>query len=261
MEVPIAEEVAMKRRALVVWAAVVVAVAVLSVACGGDGPSSPSGAGVVVKGTVLGSGGTLRASANTPAVAAAAQKVTVNVLGTTLTAEVAANGTFELKGVTSGSFTLVFLVDGREIGRVEVDATAGSEVKVVVEIKDSKLVVIEIKVEGGASPAPGPTATPVACLVNGGKVNEGIELEGNVSASKPASAASFAMTAAGATGVVDVDATGASYRCIGNAKTPTDAECRASLKAGAKVHVRGSLTACSAQAASVKAVEVKIQKD
>ena len=60
---------------------------------------------------------------------------------------------------------------------------------------------------------------------------------------------------------VDVSASSASFRCIGGAKAATDAECKASVKAGAKVHVRGTLMTCTPSAAQVTAVEVKVQKD
>jgi len=41
----------------------------------------------------------------------------------------------------------------------------------------------------------------------------------------------------------------------------TDAECRLSVKSGAKVHVRGTLMTCSTAKAEVRASEVKVQKD
>ena len=53
---------------------------------------------------------------------------------------------------------------------------------------------------------------------------------------------------------------GHSFRCIGGAKAPTDAECKASVKALAKVHVSGRLDSCTPLAAVVIAAEVKIQK-
>jgi hypothetical protein len=244
----------MDRRTLLTWAAVLGALVVG--ACGGDSPSSPStSGGVVVQGVVLGDGAAVTASSGSPVAAAKAAKVTVKVDGTSITADVSANGTFELKGVPGGTFTLIFLVDGVEIGRVVVSAEDGSEVKIVVQVKDSVLVLVEIKVEDDdPSPAPSPTA----CIVNGGRVGQGIELEGNVSSGN---ASAFEMTAAGATGLVGVDSSTASFRCIGGAKTDTDAACKASVQTGAKVHVRGTLRTCSAFDAVVTAAEVKVQKD
>ena len=246
----------MDRRTLLTWAAVLAAVVVG--ACGGDSPSSPSSsAGVVVQGVVLGDGAAVSASSGSPVAAAKAGKVTVKVDGTSITADVSANGTFELKGIPGGTFTLIFLVDGVEIGRVVVSAEDGSEVKIVVQVKDSMLVLVEITVEDDG-PSPSPSASPTACIVNGGRVGQGIELEGNVSSGN---ASAFEMTAAGATGLVDVDSSAASFRCIGGAKTDTDAECKASVQTGAKVHVRGTLRTCSAFDALVTAAEVKVQKD
>jgi hypothetical protein len=245
----------MDRRTLLTWVAV--AAAVVAGACGGDSPSSPSGGGVVVQGVVLGDGAAVSASSNAPVAAKSGQKITVKVEGTSITADVSANGTFELKGVASGTFTLIFLADGAEIGRVVVTAEDGSEVKIVVQVKDSALVLVEIKVEGpGSGSEPPPSQS--TCLVNGGKVGAGIELEGDVSSGDYKA---FTMSAAGATGLVDVSAANASFRCIGNAKTATDAECKLSVKSPAKVHVRGTLMTCSSTKAEVTASEVKVQKD
>ena len=91
---------------------------------------------MAVQGVVLGDGTSFTASSGANPSSAQAQKITVTVAGTTITAEVAANGTFELKGIPSGSFTLVFLVDGVKIGEVLISAREGSEVKVVVQVKD-----------------------------------------------------------------------------------------------------------------------------
>jgi len=99
-----------------------------------------------------------------------------------------------------------------------VTAEGGSEVKIVVPVKDSILVLGEVNVEGtGSLPGPGPSPSPGSCLVNGGKVGQGIELEGNVSSGDYQA---FKMSAAGANGLVDVSAAAASFRCIGNAKVP-----------------------------------------
>jgi hypothetical protein len=253
-------EAAMFRRVLLAW--IPVAAVVFASACGGDGPSSPSGnAGVVVQGIVLGGGTSLAASSGARPPSAQARKITVSVAGTSITADVAANGTFELKGITSGTFTLVFLVDGVKIGEVVVSAPDGSEVKVVVQVKDSALAVVEIKVEGPQTNAsPGATPAPVAsaCMLNGGTVGQGIELEGDVSS---VTAVGFMLAVNGrASTPVDVDTTSATFRCIGGAKAPTDAECRASIKDLPKVHVSGRLDSCTPSTAVVKASEVKVQK-
>ena len=90
-------------------------------------------------------------------------------------------------------------------------------------------------------------------------MGQGIELEGDVSSG---TYAAFKMAVNGrASTPVDVNASSASFRCIGGAKAATDAECKASVKAGAKVHVRGTLMTCTTSAAQVTAAEVKVQKD
>jgi hypothetical protein len=246
----------MDRRRLLSWVAV--AAGVVAGACGSDSPSSPSSLGsVVVQGVVLGNGAEASASSGARVPAAKSQRVTVKVDGSSITADVAANGTFELEGIPGGTFTLVFLADGVEIGRVVVTAEDGSEVRIVVQVKDSVLVLLEVNVEGPGA-GPGASPSPGSCLVNGGRVGQGIELEGDVSSGDYQA---FQMSAAGATGPVDVSAAAASFRCVGGAKAPTDAECKLSVQARAKVHVRGTLMACTTARADVTASEVKVQKN
>ncbi len=233
---------------------VVVAVAAVTLSCGGGGPSSPSGTGVDVQGVVL-SGATAVVASSGSHPSAKAQKVTVTVEGTTITAEVGADGTFVLKGVPSGEFTLVFTVDGVPIGEVKIEAPDGSEVKITVQVESSKLVVVNIKIE-----APDGSETASSCLINGGQTGQGVELEGTVSSGD---SGLFNMTVNGgrAGGLATVTAGTATYRCIGGAKTDTVDECKALVaKGGAKVHVRGTLTNCTTTLAAVTATEVKIQK-
>lgn len=243
------------------WVLIAAAAAVFAWACGSGSPSSPSASGsVVVQGLVLSPGAAFTASSGERASGAQKQKVTVKVEGTSITVDVSDDGTFEIKGIPGGTFTLVFLADGVEIGRIVVNAEGGSEVKVVVQVEDSKLVVVEVKVEGrGPSPSPSPSASPSpgACVVSDGTIGRGIELEGDVTFGDPGE---FEMTAAGVRGPVTVTASSASYRCIGNAKVDTVEACKASLGPGAKVHVSGTLTGCSMSKADVTAAEVKIQK-
>jgi hypothetical protein len=245
----------MDRRSLLISFAL--GAALLAGACGSDSPSSPSGnGGVAVEGVVLGESSSFVASSGATTPSAKDKKVTVKVEGTSLTVDVSANGTFELVGIPAGKFTLIFLADGIEIGRIEITAQDGSEVKIVVQVTDSAIVVVEIKVENPESPEPPGTAS---CAISGGKVGQGIELEGNVSSGN---AASFLMAVNGGRSgsLVQVTASSASFRCIGGAKT--DGDCKDSVKAGAKVHVRGTLMTCAAGAQpEVTATEVKVQKD
>lgn len=247
----------MERLVLMRWAAVVIA-GLVAVACGGESPTGANGSGVVVQGVVLGDGASVSAADTRAPQAAQAKKVTVKVEGTTLTVDVNANGTFQLTGIPSGTFTLVFLADGVEVGRVVVTAGDGSEVKIVVQVTAGQLIVVEIKIEDGSGSNTDPANTS-SCSVNGGKLGQKIELEGNVASG---SSASFEMTVNGRSGnPIKVNASSASFKCIGGAKTSSDAECKASVKTGAKVHVSGTLMTCTTSSAEVTATEVKVQKD
>jgi hypothetical protein len=245
----------MKRGMLLSWAAVVVA-AFVTAGCGSESPTGPStNGGVAVQGLVLGSGAASVSAADTQTSASGAKKVTVKVEGTSFTVDVSASGTFQFTGIPSGTFTLIFLADGVEIGRVVVTAEEGSEVKIVVQVTDSTLVLIEIKVED-PDDTEDDDATASSCVVNGGKAGEGIELEGTVASGD---SSSFGLTATGRSSVpVQVNASTASFKCLGGGKPTSNAECKASVKTGARVHVRGQLTSCTV--ASVTAFEVKVQK-
>jgi hypothetical protein len=246
----------MQRLVLMRWAAVVIA-ALMAVACGGESPTGATGGGVVVQGVVLGDGASVSAADTRAPQAAQAKKVTVKVEGSTLTVDVNANGTFQLTGIPSGTFTLVFLADGVEVGRVVVTAGDGSEVKIVVQVTAGQLIVVEIKVEDGSGSNTGSNTS--SCSVNGGTLGQKIELEGNV---ESGSSAAFKMSVNGrADFPIDVSAASASFKCVGGAKTSSDAECKASVTSGAKVHVSGTLMTCTTSTANVTATEVKVQKD
>lgn len=110
----------------------------------------------------------------------------------------------------------------------------------------------EIKLQGGfEDPAPEPGRL---CMINGGRVGDGIQLEGRVASG---GLPSFMMTVNGnrASGPVSIQAT--AVRCNGPSTTP--AACQARLTTGARIHVSGTLTTCSLTDASVAANEVRIQ--
>lgn len=116
----------------------------------------------------------------------------------------------------------------------------------------------EIKLQGAetAPVPPAPQPGGQTCMISGGRAGSGIELEGRVASG---GLPTFLMNVNGnrASGPVSVQATAGAVRCNGPSTTPT--ECLARLTGGARIHVRGTLTACSATVASVAADEVKIQ--
>lgn len=123
----------------------------------------------------------------------------------------------------------------------------------------------EIKIQSGVeddSPTPSPTPAPRGdCMIEGGTPGRGIELEGTIS-SGDASAFKLSVNGGRSSNPVDVLAAAASLECTpaSGPNAPTPAQCRALVKAGAKVHVSGTLNACSATAAQVSAGKVQVQK-
>ena len=96
------------------------------------------------------------------------------------------------------------------------------------------------------------------CAVAEARVGSGIELEGAVSTG---ASAAFAMRVQGnrASVAVDVDASGAEFKCNGPG-SPTAAECRARLGPGVRVHVSGTVQACDTTSAAVRAARVMVKK-
>jgi hypothetical protein len=247
----------------------VVAAALTLLRCGSS-PNAPSGAGAKLQGVVL-----QNATAHAQSLAQSAQagKITVTVQeDPSLTVTVSGNGTFEIQGVPAGGFTLVFSLNGTTIGQIRITAVAeGTTIKIVVKVADQEVELVEIETEdadetqtggtGGTGGSGGSGGTgdggSKTCMIEGGKVGAHVELEGNV---ESGGSSQFRLRVNGnrSSGLVDVSASGASYKCNGN-KGNTD--CKANLRSGAKVHVRGALTSCSTSAASVTATEVMIQKD
>lgn len=121
----------------------------------------------------------------------------------------------------------------------------------------------EIKIQtGGDDRTPTPAPTPRAdCMIEGGTPGRGIELEGTIS-SGDASAFKLAVDGGRSSGGVDVLAGGASLVCTppSGPNAPTPAQCSASVKPGAKVHVSGILNTCTATTAQVSASRVQVQK-
>jgi hypothetical protein len=244
----------------------VVAAALTLLRCGSS-PNSPSGAGAKLQGVVLQSA---TAHAQSAGQSTQAGKITVTVQeDPSLSVTVSGNGTFEIQGVPAGGFTLVFSLNGVTVGQIRITAVAeGTTIKIVVKVAEQEVVLVEIETEEadepptagtGGSGGSGGTGDGGAktCMIEGGKVGSHIELEGNV---ESGGSSQFRLSVNGnrSGGLVDVSASGASYKCNGN---KGNSDCKANLRSGAKVHVRGTLTTCSTSAASVTATEVMIQKD
>jgi hypothetical protein len=114
------------------------AAAVLT-ACGGN-PAGSDGQGIVVRGTVQGAG-TLRAAS---VGGTSAATVTVTVLeNSSISTTVAGDGSFTLRGLPEGGFTLIF-TSGTEIGRLSFsEVKPNQEITLTVQVSSSGVVLLE----------------------------------------------------------------------------------------------------------------------
>ena len=150
------------------------------------------------------------------------------------------------------------------IARTVSDVTVGRQVHVKgvwlpVEGTLQPVLAHEIKLQGDDE---NDDDTPTAdCNISGGRVGDGIELEGHV-LSGSASAFSLQVNGNRAKAPVDVDASGASFEChpAGGPNAPTPDQCRAKVTAGTQVHVSGTLTSCDASSARATASKVIVQE-
>ncbi|HEY2942309.1 MAG TPA: carboxypeptidase-like regulatory domain-containing protein [Vicinamibacteria bacterium] len=143
--------------------------------------------------------------------------------------------------------------------RTVADVTVGHQVHVKgvwlpAEPSGQPVLAHEIKLQDDDDDDPDVDRT---CMISGGRVGDGIELEGNVVSG---GFAAFVMRIQGnrSSGNVQVDASGATFKCNGSKGTPAD--CQASVKADAKVHVSGTLMSCDLATALAHASRVMIQK-
>ena len=229
-------------------------------ACGSDNPAGPSATRVHLKGTVLGAPTSVFTESAASTQSASSGKITVTVQeDPSLTVTVSGNGTFEISGLPLGSFTLVFSRDGVVLGTVAVNGVQPDvEITVVVKVTGNNVVLVSLEMGDGPDQADNPgQGNNKACMIEGGKVGRGIELEGNV-ASGDSSHFKMSINGNRSGGLVDVSANGASFQCKGD-KT-SSAQCKAKVGDGAKVHVSGSLDSCSQNAAQVTASKVMVQK-
>jgi hypothetical protein len=115
-------------------------------ACGG--PSSPSEEGVVLRGTVVGDGSFSASSAGRVATPAATVTVTVQE-NPAITTTVAADGTFSLRGLPPGGFTLVFTSGGARLGAVTLaEVMPNQEITLTVRVDGGTVVVVEERRNG-----------------------------------------------------------------------------------------------------------------
>ncbi len=326
------------RQAQLAFVSILIVAASVLVACGGN-PASPSGDGIVLRGTVVGTSGAGASALS--AGAATATPVTVTVQeNPAITTTVGADGTFTLRGLPEGGFHLVFSSGGVTLGTLFfTEVKPNQEITVTVQVTGSTVTLLEdrrngighgdVEIEGKVTAVlvlnlagesrftidsktvvarPGETAIregntartvsdvtvghqvhvkgtwlpaeasgqPVlaheiklqdadddgpdvdeTCIISGGRVGDGIELEGSVVSG---GFASFLMKVQGnrSSGNVQVDAGGASFKC--NGSKGTAAECQASVKEGAKVHVSGMLLSCDLSSAVAQASRVMVQK-
>ena len=132
------------RRLRSLSAVAVAFVAVVLSACGGN-PAGMDAQGVTVHGVVQGTQ-TLRAtSVHATKAAATAATVTVSVAeNPAISTTVGSDGSFTLRGLPTGGFTLVFTSGGAELGRLTfAEVNANQEITLTVQVSDSGVVLLE----------------------------------------------------------------------------------------------------------------------
>jgi hypothetical protein len=144
------EEVAHMRRLALIPAGLSLCAGLFLAACGGGSPTAPSDApaarGVTLSGTLQGSGGT--ASLHSLSSAAVALVVTVRE-NPAITTTVGADGSFTLRGLPEGGFTLVFTLDGRVLAELRFDdVRPNQEITIVVRLDGSTVTLTEQKRNG-----------------------------------------------------------------------------------------------------------------
>ena len=115
-------------------------------ACGSPSSPSPSSQDVVLHGVVLGgsAGGATALSGN-----AGGTPIVVTVTGTAITTTVADDGSFTLRGLPTGSFTLVFTQGGVTLGTaIFAEVMPNQEITITIEVTPSGVVVVEEKRTG-----------------------------------------------------------------------------------------------------------------
>lgn len=124
--------------------------ALLLVACGGGSPTAPSSVagarGVTLSGTVLGAGGLSATGATLAGAATLAVSVQENPSISTV---VGPDGTFTLRGLPEGGFTLVFTLDGSVVATLAfAEVRPNQEITITVRMDGSTLTLTEEKRNG-----------------------------------------------------------------------------------------------------------------
>jgi hypothetical protein len=233
------------------------------VACGSDTPASPSGSGsVTLEGVLLGEGAAFTASDDDGA-SSSDGPVVVEIVGTDLSVTISGNGTFKIEEIPEGGITVRFTQDGVVLAEFGVPyAAEGTTVKIVVKKEGQVIVLVDLEMDtdddDGDSDDDGDDpddATSASCVVDGGRQDDRIELEGNVVSGH---GTDFNLATNRSSVAVHVLAEEAEFKCNGN--TAGGDPCPDAVQEGAKVHVRGTLTTCTSSEATVTATQVKVQK-
>jgi hypothetical protein len=159
---------------VVAIARAIAAVAFLT-SCGGN-PAGPDGEGVVLRGTVQGADGLRAASFGAKAAAAT---VTVSVVeNPSISTTVAGDGSFTLRGLPEGGFTLVFKNGATELGRLSfTEVNANQEITVTVQVSDAGVLLLDqrrngighgdVEIEGLVGQVIAPAAGESRFVING----------------------------------------------------------------------------------------------
>jgi hypothetical protein len=138
-----------KSQTAYVFVLVAAAVVLASAGCGSGGPASPSddGGGAVLRGRLV-TDGQARGGGDVTAssfAAGAVGDIMVRVQEVpSIVVKVARDGSFTLRGLPSGSFTLVFTRDGATLGTQEFSGVLPNhEITITIEVVDDEVVLVE----------------------------------------------------------------------------------------------------------------------
>lgn len=136
----------MRRRLAVLT---VLAAGLLS-ACGGGSPAGPSAAGgVLLEGTVLGGAAALPFRAAAGSSAAAVDVIVTCTENPAITAVVGPGGSFTLRGLPTGGFTLVFTQGGIPLGSLHFsEVKPNQEITITVAVSSGSITLVEQKRNG-----------------------------------------------------------------------------------------------------------------